>query len=89
MVIRTFNIPKGKPKAKVIKTRNGTDVAARYFVYKLYEATDGRPMQWAEAQRAWGALASLPDGFPRPASRCQMRLAGFYRPASAVAGWGS
>ena len=46
MVIRTFNIPKGKPKAKVTKTRNGTDVAARYFVYKLYEATDGRPMQW-------------------------------------------
>jgi hypothetical protein len=46
MVIRTFNIPKGKPKAKVTKTRNGTDVAARYFVYKLYDATDGRPMQW-------------------------------------------
>jgi hypothetical protein len=46
MVIGTFYIPKGKPKAKVIKTRNGTDVAARYFVYKLYEATDGRPMQW-------------------------------------------
>jgi hypothetical protein len=21
-------------------------VAARYFVYKLYEATDGQPMQW-------------------------------------------
>jgi len=22
------------------------DVAARYFVYKLYEATDGQPMHW-------------------------------------------
>ena len=21
-------------------------MAARYFVYKLYEATDGQPMQW-------------------------------------------
>jgi len=45
MVIGTFHIPKGKSKA--IKTRDGTDVAARYFAYKLYEATDGRPMQWA------------------------------------------
>ena len=24
-------------KSKVIKTRDGTDVAARYFVYKIYE----------------------------------------------------
>jgi hypothetical protein len=23
------------------------DVAARYFVYKLYEATGGQPMHWA------------------------------------------
>jgi hypothetical protein len=43
MAIGTFYIP----KAKVIKTRDALDVAARYFVYKLYEATDGRPMQWA------------------------------------------
>jgi hypothetical protein len=44
MVIGTFNI--SAPKAKVIKTRDGTGMAARYFVYKLYEATDGQPMQW-------------------------------------------
>ena len=44
MAIGTFNIPTTKPK--VVKTRDGTDVAARYFVYKLYEATDGQPMQW-------------------------------------------
>jgi hypothetical protein len=45
MATGTFHIsaPKGRPK--VIKTRDGTEVAARYFVYKLYEATDGRPMQ--------------------------------------------
>ena len=35
--------PKGR--AKVIKIRDGTEVAARYFVYKLYEATDRQPMQ--------------------------------------------
>jgi hypothetical protein len=31
----------------VIKASNSLDIAARYLVYKLYEATDGRPMmQW-------------------------------------------
>ena len=45
MAIGTFNIR--TTKAKVSKTRDGADVAARYFVYKLYEATDGQPMQWA------------------------------------------
>jgi hypothetical protein len=35
-----------KGRAEVIKIRDGTEVAARYFVYKLYEATDGQPMQW-------------------------------------------
>jgi hypothetical protein len=43
---RTFNIPTTKARSKAIKTGDGTDVAARYFVYKLYEATDGQPMQW-------------------------------------------
>ena len=47
MPIGTFNIPTTKGRSKVVKTRDGTDVAARYFVYKLYEATDGQPMQWA------------------------------------------
>ena len=47
MTIGTLHIPKTKDKAQVIKTRDALDVAARYFVYKLYEATEGRPMQWA------------------------------------------
>jgi hypothetical protein len=42
---QTF-IPKSKGTSKVVKTSDGADVAARYFVYKLYEATDGQPMQW-------------------------------------------
>ena len=47
MTITTFHFhstPTGKPK---VMTLNAIDVAARYFVYKLYEATDGQPMQWA------------------------------------------
>ena len=44
MTSTTFNIPtKGASKSK---TSDATDVAARYFVYKLYEATDGQPTQW-------------------------------------------
>ena len=46
MASRTFNIPSSKATSKVSKMRDGTGVAARYFVYKLYEATDGQPMQW-------------------------------------------
>jgi hypothetical protein len=46
MVFPTFNATTTKRQSKVIKTRDGTDVAARYFVYKLYEATDRQPMQW-------------------------------------------
>jgi hypothetical protein len=44
MPIGTFNFR--TTKSKVIKTGDGTDVAARYFVYKLYEATGARPLQW-------------------------------------------
>ena len=45
MTIRSFHAaPTGKPK--VMNTLDAIDVAARYFVYKLYEATDGQPMQW-------------------------------------------
>ncbi len=47
MDITPFNAPvSSKGRAKVIKVHEGLDVAARYFVYKLYEATDGQPMQW-------------------------------------------
>ena len=46
MVIGTFYIPKAKEKPRTVKTREAIDVAARYFVYKLYEATDGQPKQW-------------------------------------------
>jgi hypothetical protein len=47
MASRTFHIAKNKgtPK-KSAKISDAADVAARYFVYKLLEATDGRPMQW-------------------------------------------
>jgi hypothetical protein len=45
MASRTFNIPKNRGIPKVT-TNDAIDIAARYLVYKLYEATDGRRMQW-------------------------------------------
>ena len=44
MVIGTYHIPKAKSKS--IKIRDGTDVAARHFVYKLYDTTGGEAMRW-------------------------------------------
>ena len=44
MTFRPFTIPAAKSKS--FKTIDAIDVAARYFVYKLYEATVGQPMQW-------------------------------------------
>ena len=58
MANRTFIIPKSKGKS--LKTIGAIDVAARYFVYKLYEATGRQPMQWAAA---WTARVSG-DHFP-------------------------
>jgi hypothetical protein len=42
MVSPFYKIPK---RARVSKTSDPLDIAARYFVYKLYEATGGRPME--------------------------------------------
>jgi hypothetical protein len=42
---QTF-ISKTKGTSKATKTSDGIEVAARYFVYKLFEATGGQPMQW-------------------------------------------
>ena len=41
----TLNAPIATGRPKVI-SREGLDVAARYFVHKLYEASDGEPRQW-------------------------------------------
>jgi hypothetical protein len=50
MTLRPFTIPKNKDAPKGVKIADTVDVAARYFVYKLYEATDGQPKAWAKLQ---------------------------------------
>ncbi len=56
MTSRPFIIPAAKSKS--FKTIDAIDVAARYFVYKLYEATDGQPMQW-EPLRGMGESRAI------------------------------
>jgi hypothetical protein len=48
MTSRTFRISTIRSASKTAKTADASEVAARYFVYKLYEATDGQPNQWKE-----------------------------------------
>jgi hypothetical protein len=45
MTLRTDIISKAAA-VKPTKTKDAIDVAARYFVYGLYEATDGTPKEW-------------------------------------------
>jgi hypothetical protein len=45
MTFRPFTIPAAKSNS--FKTIDAIGVAAKYFVYKLYEATDGQPMRSA------------------------------------------
>ena len=41
-----FMSPGTTKTGKTGKAGAAIDVAARYFVYKLYEATEGQPGQW-------------------------------------------
>jgi hypothetical protein len=41
-----FIAPTAKRPPKVIKIRDGIDVAAKYFVYKLYDTTGGQRLEW-------------------------------------------
>ena len=61
MANRTFNIPKSKSTPKRVKIADTIDVAARYFVYKLYEATDGQPKVWGTL-RGMGELRATSEG---------------------------
>jgi hypothetical protein len=56
MTSSVFNIAKSKGTRK---TAEAIDVAARYFVYKLYEATEGRPRQWRELRGMGEASATV------------------------------
>jgi hypothetical protein len=46
MASSTFDIARTKATRRHAKTADATEIAARYFVYKLYEATGGYSMRW-------------------------------------------
>jgi hypothetical protein len=72
MDIATFIAPAAKGRPKVIKIRDGTEVAARYFVYKLYGATDRQAMQWATLYGLGESAATI----SRPVERGWVALQG-------------
>jgi hypothetical protein len=57
MTFRPFTIPAAKSKS--FKTIGAIDVAAKYLVYKLYEATDGQPMEWEPLRRMGESRATI------------------------------
>ena len=59
MPSKTFNIFASRKKPNVVRTLGAIDVAARYFVYKLYEATGRQPMQWATLQGLGESAATI------------------------------
>jgi hypothetical protein len=75
MAIRRFSPVASTAKPKVVRTRDALDVAARYFVYKLYDATRRDPIQWVPlkeidesqatieraVQRGWAILQRRPS----------------------------
>ena len=48
-----------KSKSKPLPTIGAVDVAARYFVYKLFEATNGQPMAWQVLREIGEAPATM------------------------------
>jgi hypothetical protein len=79
MAIRRFSPFASTAKPKGIKTRDALDVAARYFVYKLYDATRRDRIKWVPlsgidesqatieraVERGWAILQRQPGGSPR------------------------
>jgi hypothetical protein len=50
MASKTFNPFGATAKPKVVRTRDALDVAARYFVYKLYDVTRRDETQWVASE---------------------------------------
>jgi hypothetical protein len=79
MALRRFSPFASGAKPKGIKTRDALDVAARYFVYKLHDATRRDRIQWVPlkgidetqatieraVERGWAVLQRQPGGSPR------------------------
>jgi hypothetical protein len=63
MASKTFNPFGATAKPKVVRTRDALDVAARYFVYKLYDVTRRDETQWVPLKgipgRAFSYLLSI------------------------------
>jgi hypothetical protein len=59
MANRTFNIPRSKDQSKANKILDAIDVAAKYFVYKVYDATRRDRIQWVSLKGIDESQAAL------------------------------
>jgi hypothetical protein len=55
MARSTFNIAQPKGTPKLARTVDAAEIAARYFVYKLFDATAGQAMRWVTLR--WMTIA--------------------------------
>jgi hypothetical protein len=61
----TSNIAKAKGRPKPAKAVDATEIAARYFVYKLFDATAGQPMRWVTLRRMNESRATIARAIER------------------------
>jgi hypothetical protein len=57
VVTKPFFIPKAKSKPP--RTSEPVDIAARYFVYKLFHASEGNPASWQPVRIFREAAATI------------------------------
>ena len=84
MANRTFNIPRNKDASKVTKILDAIDVAAKYFVYKLYDATRRDRTQWVPLKGIGESQATIERAVERGWAVLQRRTGTSLRQSEAA-----
>ena len=59
MANSTFDIAQAQRTPKLAETVDATEIATRYFVHKLFDATAGQPMRWATLRGMYESRAAI------------------------------
>jgi hypothetical protein len=59
MANSSLNTAQAQRTPKLAETADATEIAARYFVHKLFDATAGQPMRWATLRRMYESRAAI------------------------------
>jgi hypothetical protein len=84
MTNRAFNIPRSKDPSKVNKILDAIDIAAKYFVYKLYDATRRDRVQWIPLKGIDKSQATIERAVQRGWAVLQHRTGASLRLSEAV-----